>query len=345
MIQIVSKNTKVTGVAPLGSENTDNPSQGFGYIFVPLGVDRDNFVSTCFRKKRVSIIDDISGHVIHNCMISNEAFQNIKFPKGKGEKGSPVMWIRNSFMPCPMVIGTFSTIDEDIPFRQDEEFIVEKRWEGGSVYIAGSAREGNLFISVSGDNPGNVRIDASGSEGTKLDIISSGDVHIDGGKSIKLTSFDSIIAGAKDVENENISQIKLSKEESSFEASYGDDEKKTVKSVVTEDGVISKIVLGETEFNYSVSKDKFELSIFDCNIQAQDGSLTLSSGDAQLEIKGGKISFVNGGTGINEMMNTIIDIINTLAVSTPAGPSGNPLPPTLQKVKKLEELVKEFFNK
>mgnify|MGYP006920888275 FL=1 len=56
------------------------------------------------------------------------------------------------------------------------------------------------------------------------------------------------------------------------------------------------------------------------------------------------MSFINNSTGMNELMTKIVDAVKTLTVSTAVGPSGTPLPPTIQKTTELEQLLKKFFN-
>ena len=73
--------------------------------------------------------------------------------------------------------------------------------------------------------------------------------------------------------------------------------------------------------------------------------MTLSQGEAMIEISNGKMAIINGGTGLNELLTKIVDAIATLTVSTAVGPSGTPLPPTIEKTTELNSLLKQFFNK
>ena len=78
MARIKIRNIGKPGVSPAFKRTTTQQTTGFGYVMIPDGVDRDQFVATCFRKCRITIIDDSSGSIIHDCYITNEALQNIK---------------------------------------------------------------------------------------------------------------------------------------------------------------------------------------------------------------------------------------------------------------------------
>jgi hypothetical protein len=60
--------------------------------------------------------------------------------------------------------------------------------------------------------------------------------------------------------------------------------------------------------------------------------ITWKHGDMDVEIdsQAGTVSVKNGQVSLVDLFNSLHDIIIQLTVSTPAGPSGTPLPPTLQ---------------
>lgn len=65
---------------------SDSPySVGYGYIAIPSGVDRDDYIDTCFRRERVTVITDLGG-VFNDCYITSDALQRISFPSDIEEK-------------------------------------------------------------------------------------------------------------------------------------------------------------------------------------------------------------------------------------------------------------------
>lgn len=346
MAAIKIKKIGKPGVSPIRKQSTVQQTTGFGYVFIPEGVDRDKFVETCFRSNKISIIDDSDGNVIHECFISNEALQNLIFPRNVGEKGVPVMWISQSYLNQPMIVGTFTPTDGRISMRSDEEFSIIREWDKGFLNISGSAKTGNLFISVQGQQFGTIKISAIGDENSFLELKSSGEVNVSADQKVNIESFDELNVSLIDPITENESGITINKEEMSISAIYGeDDDKNFSKTTITSRGFIVETKVGETEYVNSVSEDSAETSIFDCKIKFEDGRAIISQGDAEIEISGGKLSIINGGTGLNELLTKIVDAIATLTVSTATGPSGTPLPSTIQKTTEINELLKQLFNK
>lgn len=340
------KKAKKQGVSPLQKRGVSQQTTGFGYVLIPEGVDRDKFVDSCFRQNKISIIDDSDGNIIHNCFISNEALQNIKFPRKVGEKGTPVMWISQSYMNQPMIVGTFSPTNGDIPLRSDEEFCVNRKWDRGSLSIVGSAKAGTLFINVRGQQFGTLKINALGDENAILEVGSSGLVKVSASKKAEIEAFEELTAKLIDPVTENESGISVNKEEMAVFATYGEGEDKNFsKTTITEKGFVTETKVGDTKYNHTVDDNKAETTIFDCALKFEDKKVTLSQGDAIIEISEGKMSIINGGTGLNELLTKIVDAIATLTVSTAVGPSGTPLPPTITKTQELNSLLKKFFNK
>ena len=66
--------------------------------------------------------------------------------------------------------------------------------------------------------------------------------------------------------------------------------------------------------------------------------------DIKVELKDGKVSIVNSGTGLNEILSLLVSTIEKLTVSTSMGPSGTPLPPTIQATTQLKQKLNQFFN-
>lgn len=57
-----------------------------------------------------------------------------------------------------------------------------------------------------------------------------------------------------------------------------------------------------------------------------------------------KVSIEVGGVKLADTLANLCDAIKTLTVSTGVGPSGTPLPPTIQKVQQLENDFKTLFK-
>lgn len=76
----------------------------------------------------------------------------------------------------------------------------------------------------------------------------------------------------------------------------------------------------------------------------KDSSSKIENDQVSIELAGNKASLKNSSTGLKAILNDILTAIKTLTVSTAVGPSGTPLPPTIQKVTTLEQNVNNLLN-
>lgn len=344
MIRI--RRNRRSGVAPYTNPRIINESVGVGYVFVPEDRNRDDFVDTCFRTMRMSVIDD-NGNPIHNCYITKEVLQQIRFPRNAGEIGDPVVWVCKPFLAQPVVIGTFITSDEP-DFRSDQELRVLKQWNQGTIDIHGSPKEGFLTIDVRGEVAGNFQLNVLGNETSELNIYSTGNVAVSANGKVSVKAFEELAVGVDSVIDKKTTykkSIVANKDTIEAVADYStEDETKALKTTISEEGVTTEVTLGDTEYKNTLDKDKSEVSFKDCKITMEDKRVEVAQDNILIELKNGKITVKNNGTGLNDILSKIIDAIKTITVSTAMGPSGTPLPPTIQKTKQLEQLLNQFFN-
>lgn len=57
-----------------------------------------------------------------------------------------------------------------------------------------------------------------------------------------------------------------------------------------------------------------------------------------------KVTFENDSTSLLKLFEEVLKIISALTVSTSTGPSGTPLPPTVQAIEELKQTLKQFFK-
>lgn len=339
------RNRRKPGVAPLQKPGTIQQTTGFGYVTIPEGVDRNKYVEMCFRKNRVTIIDDLAGNVIHDCYISKEVLANIEFPLEVGEKGMPVVWVSQTMQTVPMIIGSLTGYN-NVTLRSDAEIHFSKVWEKGEVSIRGDAKDGSLTILVRGQEFSRIKIAALGSEDSVLDVFSNGNIDVTANKDINIKGFENVHAHVLDAALGNLSGFSVNKESLTVEANYGEgDDKNFTKTTVNEQGFTVETKVGETAYKQTVSSAMDETTFQDCTIRKEENKLTIQQGEAIIELNNGKIAIINNGTGLNELLTKIVDAIATLTVSTAVGPSGTPLPPTIQKTTELDSLLQQFFNR
>lgn len=331
------------GVSPTNKKDTLLQPVGFGYIFMPVDVDRDLFVQTCYRTGRVTIIDDAGGGVIKDCYITVEALQNVKFPRECGKMGQPVMWVAQGFQNQPVVIGTFPLVDK-VEDRMDEAFKVHREWDGNVLDIQGSARDGVLFINIEG-SPAFMKLSANGGDDSVLELNSSGTVKVTGCQKLQATAYEEMNVELLDVEADNRTGITVNKDGIAAEANYGEENNKNaVKSSINGEGINVEAVYDEKSYSVKIDSEASITKFQNSTVELKEDSLSIEQGAAKIAMENGKVSWVNNNTGLNDLLKKLHDIIQNLTVSTASGPSGTPLPPTVLALEELDTLLTNFFN-
>jgi hypothetical protein len=155
---------------------------GISYVYIPIGVDRDAFVSNCLNTGTIFMINE-EGEAIKNVKVGFFTIQRIVFPKDAGQKGSMVSWVNISQYSTPVVVDVYLQSDESFGLLENE-FEVGKDYEENSVVVGGNAESADLTISSYSPESSSIRITSSGSDDSKVSIVSEGDLEIEAQKSI-----------------------------------------------------------------------------------------------------------------------------------------------------------------
>lgn len=195
----------IKGVSRFGQYNTP-PQIGVGYVYIPMGIDRDEFVQTCYRRSRISIMLDQGGGVINECYATQEVLNNVVFPDFNGLTGTPIVFVTDDFNTKPIVIGTLREPD-NYNVREDGEMVHEVSYENTIVSISGSAKEGTLGISISGQSPNKIFISCVGGEESKIEIEADNEISIKANSKVDVTAYEELSVKMKDVDSEIVSEL------------------------------------------------------------------------------------------------------------------------------------------
>lgn len=157
-----------------------NHSTGLGYITIPVGVDRDLYIQTCYRKERVAIQLDGGGSVINNCYISRSVLQEILFPEEVNQLGSCVAFICLKHHNLPIIIACISKPDET-QLLEEKVFKKSVSTKETNVSIEGKGKTGELFINVESnlENEGSIYITLKSLNNTaKFELKCFGDINL-----------------------------------------------------------------------------------------------------------------------------------------------------------------------
>lgn len=328
----------------------ENLSVGVGRIIVPSSCDREEFVKTCFRTGRVDLYDETNGQYLRQCVVTAEVLQNIRFPREGGAVGEAVVWVSQpQLFPVPMVVGTFSGAGS-VNLRQDEELIIHKEWDAGSVDIQAGAKTGTLYISVSGQLFSHIRVAALGNEKSLLELNSSGTVALSGNRQLKLRAYNTVDLQLINPENGLATAVKSTLEGTEIRAEYevnGENDTHTTHTINLDKdkiGIKSAINGDDVQYENTITEDECLTTYKDTSISLKKGCAAITQGDSSLMIKGGKVTFENNSTGLRELLDKLVSTIETLTVATSMGPSGTPLPPTMQALAELKQMLADFFE-
>ncbi|MFR5734263.1 MAG: hypothetical protein ACLUER_00640 [Odoribacter splanchnicus] len=79
-------------------------------------------------------------------------------------------------------------------------------------------------------------------------------------------------------------------------------------------------------------------------LELKEGTAGMKQGNAILELAGEKATLRNGETDLKSILKEFATALKGLTVSTAMGPSGTPLPQTVQAVTKIEQLIGKLFR-
>lgn len=123
-------------------------SVGTCYIVIPAGVDRESYVTNCYRNGRVSVLFE-DGSFMPNIPIGLSILKDVDFPLEIKQLGSQLIYNTMPLHNQPIIVDRILKDDESNDLVENQ-FKLEKHTDSGSVSISGIAKDGNLFINVDG---------------------------------------------------------------------------------------------------------------------------------------------------------------------------------------------------
>ena len=234
---------------------------GTGFIAIPFGVDRDNFVETCYRTERVCIVPDHGGTLVKNCYIDSGVLQQIKFPENYESVGSRIVFIVDRFSNIPIVVANISKVNERL-LSSEGSFVLSKKINDGELTINGDG-SGNLLINLFNVEGSLIKLNIKGKDSV-LEVNSDGIV--------TYNSVDDITFNSK---------------------------KKVVQNVLNERGEVEKyITLDKSGLHYSDDKgNNFTIDYINNKIIHHEGSQPIVKGEELLnelnKLKNKLDSFIN----------------------------------------------------
>jgi hypothetical protein len=137
---------RILGVTGLSGENL---SSGVGFVIIPPGIDKTEFIKDCFVSNTISIAGaDFSQ--IHNVPVDKTVMQQIKFPDRVGEMGTAVVFLNLPKHNLPIVVACLKN-QKDIFTTHENKIRHSKSSDSKIVDMDMDADDAKISLSVSGD--------------------------------------------------------------------------------------------------------------------------------------------------------------------------------------------------
>lgn len=151
---------------------------GTGYIVIPEGVNRDEFVESCYSKESFYIMTN-EGGLIPSVLCMHQVLNDIKFAEDSTGLGSQVIFVNFEVYNMPVIIGTVSKqgLSE---YRNESGISYSKSFRGIDIGFVGNLLLSKLtiFCKNSLNKLGKLIIEVSGNKDSELNLNSSGWVYI-----------------------------------------------------------------------------------------------------------------------------------------------------------------------
>jgi hypothetical protein len=176
----------------------------YGYVTVPTGVDRQQYVDTCYNRERVSVILDNGQGVLLDCYVDKQNIRDIVFPESSDDLGSFVCVLQQKYKKGT-ILGVISYENES-QLLKECDIRLEKIDTGGNISsIRGNAKDGNMSLNVSNkQKEAIININVTGKDNSgKLNITTNNELSIRTTNKVNVESFGEISVKALDKENKD----------------------------------------------------------------------------------------------------------------------------------------------
>lgn len=220
-----------------------------GYVILPTGVNRDDFVNDCDKNQKVSVIIDRNGSVIHNCLVSEQVYQDLSIPETPDEVGTPVVLVKTRFNEKPVVIATVPSTNSSNVYKEGTYRKLFRNADGVFLLEA-SLNDGSLLVNVNGLGVRKLQVMVNGDEGSAIEMNTNGDLIESVNGNISVKSFKQISAEVIDVENEKSTTVTVTPDTTSVTSPTTVE----VNVVDPESGDTSKVVIDKENITLDPSK-------------------------------------------------------------------------------------------
>lgn len=125
---------------------------GVGFVVVPEGIDREEYIEDCYRTNTVTISGGMGYGYFCNVNVDVHTMQLLQFPTNSdGDiRGTAVVWVKDSVHNVPVIVACLRKQD-DFYILQENQYLVKRETQTTSVVMYADGSQAQYEINIVGD--------------------------------------------------------------------------------------------------------------------------------------------------------------------------------------------------
>lgn len=230
---------------------------------------------------------------------------NIEFPEKENEQGSAVVIASNPYDGIPIVIGSYPRNDQS-PMWKENTFQFRKTVGNVTASLSVDPANNAVIVSINSPEKASVKVLATGSEESEVNVESTGSVNVTGGTNVSVKGYTQIEAKVVNPEKPEEEERKVSMDLEKVYFHWKTEEMEQSLQV-NNNGVSVKI--GE-DVQSTITKEQLDL---------KTGESTLKMNNDIIEFNGGGLKGLVELDNLTSKLNGFVNTFNSHTHNVPAG--------------------------
>ncbi len=182
----------------LGIRNLDTGigTAGVGFVVVPSNIDREQYIEDCYRTNTLSINGGIGYGIFNGVHADNDVMQNITFPTDEENRGTAVVWVRDSISQLPVIVAVLRKQSEYYNLSENQYRLKRNNTDKTRVvelFVDGDTSDFELTVIGDKKQPARVNIKLSSQNKDSVFTLScDNEINVSSDKKITLESNEQI---------------------------------------------------------------------------------------------------------------------------------------------------------
>ena len=187
----------------LGIHNIDSGigSAGVGFVVVPKDVNRVQYINDCYRTNTITMNGGRGYGYFSSVNVDPNVMQEIKFPTDDENRGTPVIWVRDSISQLPVVVASLRKQNDYYYLEQNQYRLKRGSEDVRNVEIFLDGNKTSLDFNLVGDEEEpadlNIKLSSANSD-SEMNVDCDNDINVNCKNSINITSNNKVMVSVKD---------------------------------------------------------------------------------------------------------------------------------------------------